>query len=242
VKRIQLHVRNLQNANIGASFSKHAVLLSYLFTVRVDVVFDTTRVALSYGVFTWASGDTYLGDWVNGQRHGVGLFRSVDGREFCGQWSRGVRHGWGCLTHANGEDYEGEFKDGKVTEPVCTCIGEMVINSLVLCTLVLSFLFYFLSFPLIAFLSALFSLFPFARLLVCIRKVHGVGRLTSPNGDVYQGAFRANKFHGLGRFTKGNGDTYLGQCSNGRAEGWVWLLEQRKKRKNIFALIHWMGV
>ena len=52
------------------------------------------------------------------------------------------------------------------------------------------------------------------------RKVHGVGRLTSPNGDVYQGAFKANKFHGLGRFTKGNGDTYLGQCSEGRAEGW----------------------
>ena len=81
---------------------------------RVSHVPNSRGAGGRYGVFTWPSGDSYLGDWRSGQRHGVGLFRSADGREYCGQWAAGVRHGWGCLAHANGEEYEGEFKHGKV--------------------------------------------------------------------------------------------------------------------------------
>jgi len=57
-----------------------------------------------YGVFTWANGDTYLGDWESGQRGGVGIFRSHDGKEYAGQWKGGLRHGWGTVTAANGEE------------------------------------------------------------------------------------------------------------------------------------------
>lgn len=44
-------------------------------------------------------------------------------------------------------------------------------------------------------------------------KMHGVGRLESLNGDVYEGEFEHHAYHGLGRFTKRGGDTYLGESA-----------------------------
>lgn len=41
--------------------------------------------------------------------------------------------------------------------------------------------------------------------------MHGVGRLTSLNGDTYEGQFENHEYHGLGRFTKRGGDTYIGK-------------------------------
>ncbi|CAM9391566.1 unnamed protein product, partial [Laminaria digitata] len=37
-----------------------------------------------YGVYSWPSGDVFMGQWRNGLRHGPGMFRSADGREYVG--------------------------------------------------------------------------------------------------------------------------------------------------------------
>jgi hypothetical protein len=38
-----------------------------------------------YGVMTWNTG-TYIGDWVNSKRHGMGIYRMVDGTEYVGSF------------------------------------------------------------------------------------------------------------------------------------------------------------
>lgn len=48
-----------------------------------------------YGIYTWPNGDVFMGQWVDGVRHGGGIFRSADGREYVGSWARNVREGHG---------------------------------------------------------------------------------------------------------------------------------------------------
>lgn len=67
-----------------------------------------------YGVFTWPTGGTYVGDWVDDKRQGFGIFRTPTGAEYVGQWDCGLRHGWGILYHPNGEEYVGQWVNGKM--------------------------------------------------------------------------------------------------------------------------------
>ena len=41
------------------------------------------------GTFTWANGDKYVGDWVDGDFHGKGTITLKDGRTLRGKWSNG---------------------------------------------------------------------------------------------------------------------------------------------------------
>ena len=49
--------------------------------------------------------------------------------------------------------------------------------------------------------------------------MHGVGRLSSANGDVYEGNFENGKYHGVGVFRKANGDVFMGVSEGGYAVG-----------------------
>jgi hypothetical protein len=41
-------------------------------------------------------------------------------------------------------------------------------------------------------------------------RMGGAGRLTSANGDVYEGMFARHKYNGIGTFSRCNGDRYMG--------------------------------
>lgn len=51
------------------------------------------------GEFTLANGAQYVGEFVDGKRHGQGEYRDVDGSVYTGQWAKGKRHGRGEYTH-----------------------------------------------------------------------------------------------------------------------------------------------
>lgn len=55
----------------------------------------TTNTSQGYGIYTWPNGDVFMGQWVDGVRHGGGIFRSADGREYIGAWAGNVREGHG---------------------------------------------------------------------------------------------------------------------------------------------------
>jgi hypothetical protein len=57
------------------------------------------------------SPSTYIGDFKDDLRHGLGIFRSLQ-YEYVGMWERGMKHGWGTCITANEEEYTGDWVDG----------------------------------------------------------------------------------------------------------------------------------
>jgi hypothetical protein len=65
------------------------------------------------GVFTWADGNRYEGDFVGNKRTGKGTFSWANGNRYTGDFVEGKRTGKGVMTWANGQQQEGDFLDGK---------------------------------------------------------------------------------------------------------------------------------
>ena len=62
-----------------------------------------------HGVYTYASGNKYVGQWENDQRNGRGEETFGDDATYIGEYRDDKCHGWGTNTKANGETYVGEF-------------------------------------------------------------------------------------------------------------------------------------
>ena len=72
----------------------------------------TKTVFHGFGVYTWADGSTYKGQWMNGLQHGKGVY-TCWAHTYEGEWKNGEKHGKGVLTSKNGMKYAGWFADGK---------------------------------------------------------------------------------------------------------------------------------
>jgi hypothetical protein len=64
-----------------------------------------------YGVFFFDNGDKYEGDFERGKRYGRGTMVYSDGAVYEGDWVAGKREGVGVLTSAEGDAYEGHWKN-----------------------------------------------------------------------------------------------------------------------------------
>ncbi|XP_020820963.2 radial spoke head 10 homolog B [Phascolarctos cinereus] len=58
----------------------------------------------------------YVGDFVNGDRHGRGKFFYASGAMYDGEWVSNKKHGFGRLTFKNGRIYEGQFANDHIAE------------------------------------------------------------------------------------------------------------------------------
>jgi hypothetical protein len=71
------------------------------------------------GTYTWKDGTVYVGSWVDGKKHGEGTITYKDGRlkygrlKYVGIWANGKKNGEGTFTYENGATYVGTFVDGK---------------------------------------------------------------------------------------------------------------------------------
>jgi len=52
------------------------------------------------GVYTWADGRCYMGEYKDDKKHGYGIYKWADGRLYLGQWMRGKQHGLGIYKTA----------------------------------------------------------------------------------------------------------------------------------------------
>ncbi len=57
----------------------------------------------------------YEGEYKDDKRHGKGVFTWKDGQKYDGEWKDDNRHGHGVYTWPNGTKYDGEWKDGMGT-------------------------------------------------------------------------------------------------------------------------------
>ncbi|CAJ1346014.1 unnamed protein product [Effrenium voratum] len=63
--------------------------------------------------YEFQSGAIYDGDWLHGNRHGVGKQIWPDGTEYFGQWLSGKANGLGHIKHSDGDSYDGEWVNGR---------------------------------------------------------------------------------------------------------------------------------
>ena len=55
----------------------------------------------------------YVGEEIDGKRHGQGTVTYSNGKKYVGEFKNGKKHGQGTQTWSNGKKYVGEFKNGK---------------------------------------------------------------------------------------------------------------------------------
>uniref|UniRef100_A0A4X2LL12 Radial spoke head 10 homolog B n=1 Tax=Vombatus ursinus TaxID=29139 RepID=A0A4X2LL12_VOMUR len=73
----------------------------------------------------------YVGDFVNGDRHGHGKFFYASGAMYDGEWVSNKKHGFGRLTFKNGRIYEGQFANDHIAEfPLFQIDAEYIIRKL----------------------------------------------------------------------------------------------------------------
>ncbi|CAI2378754.1 unnamed protein product [Moneuplotes crassus] len=76
-----------------------------------------TGLKHGHGTYEWLShdgkGDRYVGDWVNGNMEGYGIYYYDNGDKYEGEWMKDNKHGLGVMTWASGTFYKGEYKVGK---------------------------------------------------------------------------------------------------------------------------------
>ena len=85
---------------------------------RVVEAYDGERNAAGQmhgrGVYRFANGDVYEGDFKDDNMHGRGVYRCADGNVYEGDFKDDNRHGRGVHRYANGAVYEGDLEDGKM--------------------------------------------------------------------------------------------------------------------------------
>jgi hypothetical protein len=65
------------------------------------------------GILTNPAGDVYEGMWQNDQFNGQGTYKWADGSKYTGEWKNGVQDGYGIFFYTNGDKYTGYFRNNK---------------------------------------------------------------------------------------------------------------------------------
>ena len=68
------------------------------------------------GIYTWPSGQKYVGEFKDGKKNGQGIFTWPNGQKYVGEFKDGKKNGPGTLIFSDGQKYVGEFKDGEMID------------------------------------------------------------------------------------------------------------------------------
>ena len=72
-------------------------------------------VSTGLGTYTFASGNEYVGAFLDDTFSGEGAYGFADGAKYVGQYESGVANGQGVYTYTDGGEYRGAFIDGVQT-------------------------------------------------------------------------------------------------------------------------------
>ena len=68
------------------------------------------------GVYKWADGRTYIGEYQDDKKNGYGIYKWADGRLYLGSWVRGKQSGLGIYRTGDTAFKYGLWEDGKRIE------------------------------------------------------------------------------------------------------------------------------
>ena len=64
-----------------------------------------------FGTETARNGNKYVGEFLNGKKHGQGTFTFISGSIYVGEFRNGMKNGQGILTYPDGRVKEGIWKN-----------------------------------------------------------------------------------------------------------------------------------
>lgn len=175
---------------------KIITLLTFLFSINFltaqCVQGDCTN---GKGSFVYPSGAKYIGDFQDGEIHGVGICYYTDGSKYSGQWNHRYPEGMGTKTYADGTKRTGLWKKGQPVDKSGQVIelaargGSAEENGDVQSG--------------------------------CIKGncESGRGTYIYIDGSKYEGQFRNGKLHGQGTWFYPDGDKYVGNFKENYSHG-----------------------
>ena len=96
------HVRSaLHHLHLPPTATLHLHLLLSANPFDVLNIAGLNEIPDGYGAETYPDGSSYEGQFVGGQRSGLGVYYFTNGRIYEGEWSRGVREGTGVERYEN---------------------------------------------------------------------------------------------------------------------------------------------
>lgn len=184
------------------TFDMKRILLFLLLTVSANSIVSAQCIAgdcqNGQGTFLYPSGAKYIGNFKNGEIHGVGVCYYTDGSKFSGEWKNRYPDGKGTKTYPDGTKRTGQWKKGKPVDAAGNVLEEYIaakkeeqqddgtnIQS------------------------------------GCLSGdcKNGSGVFAYPDGSKYEGHFLNNKFDGDGTFYFANNDKYVGQFKENYPHG-----------------------
>ena len=107
---------------------KLILLNTFFFSISVHALPDcpsdtSVRWNNCFGTYTFTSGNKYVGEWKDNNRHGQGTFTWTDGEKYVGEFKDNTRHGQGTYTFANGERLIGYFMNDEYIPDICEGMG-----------------------------------------------------------------------------------------------------------------------
>ena len=148
------------------------------------------------GIYLYPSGAKYVGQFRNGEIHGVGTCYYTDGSKYVGEWIARYPEGKGTKTLTDGRTWSGKWKKGLPVDDK----GNVLENV----------------FPEIKQEIAEQALQNGCLSGNC---ENGEGTFGYADGSKYEGQFQAGKSDGWGTFTYLNGDRYVGSFKEGYKHG-----------------------
>ena len=82
-----------------------------------------------FGTYAWRDGNKYVGEWMDGKRHGQGTYTYANGDKYVGNYQDGKKHGQGTFTFSDGERKTGFYMNGEYIPDMCKDMGLSVNSS-----------------------------------------------------------------------------------------------------------------
>jgi hypothetical protein len=148
------------------------------------------------GIYIYPSGAIYIGEFKDGEIHGIGACHYSDGSKYQGEWVSRYPEGRGTKIFPDGTKWTGNWRRGQPIDEN----GDIIENL-------------FPDKELAAEEANIQS--------GCVEGdcESGQGTYAYPDGSKYEGRFRSGKPHGKGTFFYIDGDRYEGMFSNGLKSG-----------------------
>ncbi len=176
------------------------------------------------GTYRYPSGAKYVGEFKDGEIHGVGVCFYTNGSKYSGQWEHRYPNGKGTKTYPDGNKWTGQWKLGKmvdeqgnVLEETWVAKGEEEDDGTNIQTGCIS--------GDCADGEGVFGYADGSRYEgeFANARLDGQGTFYYANGDKYVGAFRNNYSHGKGVFFYADGTKTAGEWVEGEYYGESWV-------------------